>query len=240
MFKECKGHKDQAECVVSLVEKCDEIKDTFGYSDQDARSLVCNNIRVISYSNVLLLNLLESWVIGDEMVRSFIPQVIGLQKPTEKQVAVAGRTLHRSSRLSLVLLAQFQIENCIRSIVRELGIVDRSTGFYSVAKKLISELSLPDSDLDILNVSALIRNSLHSNGIHHSIGKQAKSIETEIDGVMYKFVDGEAVHCASVEHIAHAIENSMSILEKIFNNPQVEAMPDPIADTYLMYYTGKP
>jgi len=186
-----------------------------------------------------MLNLLDSWVIGDSNVQQFIPQVIGLREPTQKEVGVAGRSLQKTSKLSLLLLGQFQIENCIRSIVRNLKIVDKSIGFYKVAEKLITELNMSHYDLETLNTPALIRNSLHSNGIHHSIGKQAKTIKIEIDGIEYKFVDGEAVHCASIEHVAHALEGSLCILEKVFNHPIVKTLPDPIEDEYMMYYKRK-
>ena len=58
--------------------------------------------------------------------------------------------------------------------------------------------------IDTLNVAARIRNSLHSNGIHHKQHVAEQSLVV-LKGVAYEFKDGQKVECAGWEHIAHAL-----------------------------------
>ena len=44
----------------------------------------------------MVLNLLDSWCIGDEAVRAAIPQLLGLTNASDRSVKVAGDTLHKT------------------------------------------------------------------------------------------------------------------------------------------------
>ena len=135
MYKESASHSEQAECVASLVLKTEEVRTRFGYSDQDARSLVLNNVRSIAYATKMVLNLLDSWCIGDAAVRAAIPQLLGLTNVNDRTVKVAGDTLHKTTKLSLIILGQFQIENCLRNLARELNIKMPNRGFYPIPRR---------------------------------------------------------------------------------------------------------
>jgi hypothetical protein len=136
--------------------------------------------------------------------------------------------LAKSSKLSLVLLGQFQVENCLRNIGMALGNEMSGTGFFAIAQPVLKHVGLGHY-LNILNVGALIRNSLHSNGIHH--GYKRSDTVVDVDGVCYEFIQGQRVQCADWEHIAHALDASVSVLEEVFNTAAVSSISD-IVDEY--------
>lgn len=231
MYKESASHSEQAECVASLVLKTEDVRTRFGYSDQDVRSVVLNNVRSIAYSTQMVLNLLDSWCIGNEAARVAIPQLLGLTNVTDRTVELARRALHKTAKLSLIILGQFQIENCLSSLARELNLKRSNRGFFPLTKSLVALLGLPGALVDELNVAALIRNSLHGNGIHS--GYKGRDTVTTLDNVTYEFLHQQRVSCATVEHIAHALESSITILATVFGAQQVSVLKDPVIDQYL-------
>ena len=231
MHNQCKSYAEQSTCVDALAGKCQELRKRLGYSDPDARSVALNNLISISRACQMHLNLMDSWNRGDEGVRQVIPQLIGLQTVTVESVNMSGDYLNKFSRLGFGVLAQFQIENVLRNISRELGIKRNSTGFYRTASSLLKILNIPDDRMDILNVPARIRNSLHANGIHHRSHPSEKETVI-IEGIEYTFKDGERVSCAGWEHIAHAFSHSVGVLDEIFHTPEVMALSDPLMDRY--------
>lgn len=176
--------------------RCAKLRTELGYSDEDARSVALSNIGSIASSTQMVLNLLDSWTIGNPQVKQAIPQLLGIQDATERSAKTAEHRLHKTSKLGLALLGQFQIENCLKCLAREFVLPEVNEGFYLLARALLKKLLLPSDQLDILNVPALIRNSLHANGIHRGHGGRDSLIT--IYGVTYEFRDGKAVSCASV------------------------------------------
>lgn len=229
MYKKSASYSEQAECVQSVANRCTQLSAAFNYSDQDARSVCLHNIRSFAYGCGLILNLLDSWAIGDKTIREAIPQLLGLEDVTKHSVQVAGNILHKDSKLTLVLLAQFQIENLFRNLARDLSI-KVNQGFYVLAGDVLTHVGIPNG-LDVLNTPALIRNSLHSNGIHR--GYAGNDTKVTLGGVSYEFLNDEPVHCATVEHIAHSLESSLDVLDQVLNTSQVLALSDPLMDEYV-------
>jgi len=229
MFKESKSQKDDAECILHLIETCTGLINKYGYLDNDTRTASLVNIRLVSYSSTGIANLLDSWSKGDNTVQQIIPQLLGITQVDTESVRLMGDSLHKTSKLSLVLLGQFQIENCIVNICNALGVKSKSIGFYNKANALLTYLGLGSSRLDILNTGAKIRNSLHSNGIHHG-----PDFRSNLKGVQYDFIDGQKVSCATFPHIAHALECSVGVLDEIYSAPQLKSYTSLIPDTYAM------
>ena len=88
------------------------------------------------------------------------------------------------------------------------------------------------NNLNILNTGAQIRNSLHSNGIHH--GYKGADFHSNLKGVQYDFINGQKVSCASFPHIAHALESSVEILDKIYSTPDLKSHSFLIPDAYAI------
>ncbi|MCH7506276.1 MAG: hypothetical protein IID60_03085, partial [Proteobacteria bacterium] len=132
--------------------KTEDVRKRFGYSDQDVRSVVLNNVRSIAYSTQMVLNLLDSWCIGNEAVRVPIPQLLGLTNVTDRSVKIARNTLHKTAKRSLIILGQFQIENCLSSLAGELNLKRSNRGFFPLTKSLVALLGLPGALVDELQV----------------------------------------------------------------------------------------
>jgi len=233
MFKESKTQKDDAECILHLIETCTGLIKKYGLPDNDTRTASLVNVRLVSYSSLGIANLLDSWSIGDDVVRQTIPQLLGLVQVDDKSVRLMGDSLHKTSKLSLILLGQFQIENCIVNICNALGVESNTIGFYNKADALLSHCGFGQDELDVLDTGAQIRNSLHSNGIHHG-SKKRKNCHFELKGVQYDFTDGQKVSCATFPHIAHALECSVEILDDVFSTRQVKSHASLIPDAYAM------
>ena len=125
--------------------------------------------------------------------------------------------------MSLVLLAQFQIESCLKNLGRDIQLPEANEGFYRLAKALLDRLKL-SGDFQTLYTPARIRNSLHGpQGVHDSEGRRDPPILT-ISGLKYEFRDGANVGCAFVAHIAHALEASVEVLGRIFRTPEILAL----------------
>jgi hypothetical protein len=167
VYRKCHSYADQAMCVHELAEAAVTLFRHLGYSDPDARTVALNNVHLIARAGQMTLNLLDSWVKGDEAIRQVIPKLLGVVNPTTESVHLSGDLLGMSGKLALAVLAQFQIENLFRNLHRELKLGPASIGFYRSAVEVLSSLGLPADRMETLNVAARIRNSLHSNGIHH-------------------------------------------------------------------------
>ena len=232
MFRKSKTQKDDAECILHLIKTCTNIITKHGYPDNDTRTSSLVNIRLVSYSNIGITNFLDSWSKGDDTVKQIVPQLLGLTQIDMKSVQLMRNSLHKTSKLSLILLGQFQIENCIVTIGNAFGVKSKSQGFYNKADALLSYLGMDKNNLNILNTGATIRNSLHSNGIHRDC--KGADFRSNLKGVQYDFINGKKVSCASFPHITHALECSVEILDKIYSTPVLKSYSSLIPDTYAI------
>lgn len=239
MYRPCAFYADQSKCVSELADACLAVKARLGYSEPDARTVALDNLTAVARSGQMMLNLFDSWSTGDELIRQAIPQLLGLNTVTPASVQTAADILNTTAKLSFVVLGQFQIENALRNLARELGLQDAGTGFYLCASSVLGALFIPSDRMDILNTAARIRNSLHANGIHRQ-QHPTEQPRVTIHGVTYEFVDGQPVSCASWEHVAHALEASVGVLDEIFSTSAVRGIADPMMDQYAWEQATKP
>jgi len=156
-------------------------------------------------------------------------QALGLTKP--EYINPVAEDLLRSSRLFLLVEAQFQIETLFRNILLALGKSADKQGFYNVAQDVLAAAGLPDSTakLRVLNVPAHMRNSMHANGIHHG-WKGSDTVEL-INGVEFRFEHGKRVQCGSWYHIVTALSASFEVIDEILGSAAVKALGS-IPDAY--------
>lgn len=236
MYAVCSSYAEQSKCVGEVAAAAEQICREFAYSHHDARWIALNNIATTAKANQLVLNLLDSWSRGDERVRAAIPHLLGIATVTPEAVKSAGDWLGSNSRLGFVLIAQFQIENLVKNLSRELNL-KLPQPYYTAVRNLLERLGLSHG-LETLNVPALIRNSLHSNGIHHGYRGESKTVV--VHGVTYEFVHGHRVRCASWEHVAHALEGSLGVLGQVLDHHDVRSIADPMMDAYAWDVATEP
>ena len=227
-----------SECADSLANACKSLRQKHSYSDHDARGAALNSCFAVARSSQMILNLLDSWSIGDEVIRQFLPQVLGLKTVTKEAVDYCGSTIDKTNKLAFVLLCQFQIENLLANVIRELHLQE-ARGFYQLSKTVVAHFALRKNAHDILYLPAAIRNSLHFNGIHQSPKTWADKRVT-LDEVEYRFKLDSPVSCASWAHIAHALEHSIEVLSDILDAPEVKAISDPMFDHYTWHKVTEP
>lgn len=232
------SYKAFSECVDSFANTCTTLRKKHSYSDHDARGAALNACFAIARSSQMILNLLDSWAIGDEVIRQLIPQVLGLKTVTKEAVDFCGSTIDKTNKLSFVLLCQFQIENLLANIIRELNLQEPN-GFYQLSKNIVDHFGLGKEAHDILYLPAAIRNSLHSNGIH-KLPRSWADKRVTLDGVEYRFKFDQPVSCASWAHIAHALEHSIRVIGNILDAPEVKAINDPMFDHYIWHKVTEP
>jgi len=217
----------QADRVHGLYQLVADIRDKHSSDETDARRVNLNNIMMAANAATATLRLLWWAKQGGESV---MVQALGLSKP--EYINFVAEDLLRSTRLFLLLESQFQIETLFRNILIALGKPGGKQGFYVVANELLSASGISDRDakLHVLNVGALLRNSMHSNGIHH--GYMGASTVENIDGVEFRFDHGQRVQCGSWFHIVTALRASVSIVDELLAAPPIKrlaAIPDEYA-----------
>jgi hypothetical protein len=217
---------EQAGRVYSLYQRIADIRDRHGGKESDARRANLNNIMMAANAAMATLRLLE-WAKREG--EAVLVQALGLAKP--EYINPVAEDLLRSSRLFLLIESQFQIETLFRNILLAAGRLADKQGFYNISKDVLAFAVLPDeaAKLRVLNVTALMRNSMHSNGVHHG-WKGTGTLET-IDGIEFRFEHGKRVQCGSWYHIVTALTASIEIVNKVLSAGPVASIAE-IPDRY--------
>lgn len=230
MYRKCTSYAEQANCVRDLADSSLALLQALGYSMVDARSVALNNICMIAGTGRMTLNLLHNWGQCNVSAPRLVPQLLGINSD-QVSVRTAVDHLSTSAKLALVVLAQFQIENLFRNLHRELALGAAPTGFYRCAASVLAAVGVPLDRMTTLNTAARIRNSLHTNGIHHKQHESEQAV-VELRGVRFEFHNERKVECAHWEHIAHALECSVEVVGEVLRRPVVLAKLDPMMDSY--------
>ena len=216
----------QAERVVGLYQQIADIRDKHGIGETDSRRVSLNNVMMAANAATATLRLMAWAKQGGDSV---LIQALGLARP--EYINPVAEDLLRSSRLFLLVEAQFQIEMLFRNILLALGNPAGKQGFYNVAADVLECSGVSDSPakLRVLHVPALMRNSMHANGIHH--GRKASNTIESIKGIEFRFEHGKRVQCGSWYHIVAALSASFEIVEEILASGKVKVVPS-VPDIY--------
>jgi hypothetical protein len=216
----------QAERVNTLYQRVGDIRDRTSSSETDTRHVNLNNVMMAANASMATLRLLDWAKRGGDGV---LIQALGMARP--EYINLVAEDLLRSSRLFLLLESQFQIETLFQNILLTLGRRADKQGYYNVARDLIAAAGLadPDMELRVLNVPALMRNSMHSNGIHH--GWNGTDTVEVINGVEFHFQHGKRVQCGSWYHIVTALLASFDVVDEVLTSNPVKDLAE-IPDRY--------
>lgn len=219
------SYADVADNLNVLAERFGHLRDQLGYSMLDARSHALHEGRNITQASLAIVNILSA---GEKKTID-LPRLIGL---TQGTLQVAADMLDNTSRQMLLTLLQFKVETLFRNVLVGLGVTDPPQGYYRLTEKLLDSITAADKTRTraVLQVPALIRNSLHSNGYHH--GFQGSSTSIELDGERFDFIDGQQVECAGWKHIILAFMAVLTIVEEILLTPEVQGLADPMVDQF--------
>lgn len=221
------GH--QADRVQLLNELIADVRDEFGRNETDARHVNLNNIMMATGAASATLRLLH-WA---KFSGGDVHLISALKLGDPKYINLVGENMLRSSKLFLLLECQFQFEALMRNVLLSLSDERGPQGFYDLAGKVIALTQLPEPDekLADMNVAALMRNSMHSNGMHY--GYKGSSTVRVLNGVEFRFKNGARVQCGHWVHVTTALTASLGVIRAILNAPVVRAL-ERVPDEYAM------
>jgi hypothetical protein len=222
----------QADHVQGLYQQVADVRDRHGAAETDARRVNLNNVMMAANAATATLRLMAWAKEGGDGV---LIRALGLARP--EYINLVAEDLLRSSRLFLLVESQFQIETLFRNVLLALGRPASKQGFYNVADDVLAAAGVaqPAVKLRVLNVPALMRNSMHANGVHHG-WKGSDTIES-IKGVEFRFEHGRRVQCGSWYHIVTALSAGFEIVDEVLGSGPILALKI-IPDVYAAQAAG--
>jgi len=134
--------------------------------------------------------------------------------------------LAKHTKLSFVTMFNFQLEIFLKKILTKLYSTETSEGFYKIINKVLEKTKLDDKykKFQILYTLALIRNSLHSGGVHTKDDIEKYTIQNQD----FEYFKGKVVNCASWLHICIACDGILDIVNEIIESNEVKKITENI------------
>ncbi len=230
------SYRECAKRLLSLRAHLRALEMKLNLSPLDARIVALQNCDAHT-SSIALTQKLLSLFHEQQLPLELLQQLMDFEDDTAQ---ISVKRLDDTLRLAFITLYQFQVENMLRNLLVALGHSDAPSAFYRIAEAILNAVTIHDiqTKLRTLNVVALLRNSLHSNGIHTSSNRS--SMQIDINGVPYNFVYGDRVRCAGWAYIIHALDAGLDVIEEILLSPEIVALPDPVNDRYASIVSSNP
>ncbi len=221
-----KSDEEFAYQLLGLRTKIDEIKNKYPYPDEDGRKSALNALTWIISSAIMRFNIILA-LKNNKIKPNVVQSLIGLKKGDLKTALEADLTF---TKLSLVAIFQFQIENLFKIILSNLTKNKPPQGYYNIVEKIVTALDLKDSEkkLETMNFLAYMRNCLHSNGIHT---KPSKTFE--IEGQKFEFIQGKQYEGGDWAEIAFAVDRSIDIVEEILDHQKIKGISNLLPSQYF-------
>lgn len=219
--------------LLKLVDKIDTMRQKFPHKIDnfpDARRMALNNCYSFLTSSIFIMNLISK-VYNRTINHLEFARMIGL---TQGNLNTVLDNLEIHTRHSCLLHFQFQIENLFRNLLKALA-KDSKYGFYNISSKLLESITIEEriQKRDELQIPALIRNSLHSNGTHFGPNKNFF-----LEGISFVFENGRIINCASWSHIYLSFKNVINIIEQILFSHEIAGIKTAIKDNFAWENAG--
>lgn len=186
-FEECANGLD------ALCQRLRDIETSRVLPDDDTRIVALRNCDAHASSVAMVQRILSVFSDGHLPVKLFQQ----MARVPDHHLEMNVKSLDDFTRLGFLTLYQFQLETMLRDLLAVMSPSKKESAFYSIAKQVLelSGVSDPDRKLRILNLPALLRNSLHTNGIHNPPSNYKAPVTVDIGGVVYQFTDQDRVTC---------------------------------------------
>lgn len=155
---------------------------------------------------------IDSFVIFTTGNTSKLIKMFNLTKPDSIQFAKSIDVFLRASYLALFM---FQVEGLLKMIRNELPNTSSSNKYYDITKDVL-KISHPQnwqSKHDVLQAPALIRNCLHTSGVHTN-----KDTKVTVRGIDYEFFKDKKFQQASWDYIYMFIDELVNVLKEILTS----------------------
>jgi hypothetical protein len=133
------------------------------------------------------------------------------------------------NRASYCTKAMFDIENFLNSLAERLG-KKTDGGYRKVTRTIKDSLKLTDEQFKILNLPAVVRNSLHNNGYHTE-----KDFEVVIRGKSYKFEKGKQIMFSGWDNLYVMFDELLDVIVSIIESAEVKQLTK-IPHTSMTYH----
>ena len=215
VFKKAKSWKERGQQLQKIKDKCNEILNTLNLPKNDARAQGIIHIR--QFCNTI--GAVPIKLQQNAEIPSNIPvllKLLGLTNVRDLQSVMSD--FNSNSKTSFITMVQFALENCIVQVIEANGEKQVTRKFRKNAKNIVEICGIedPDRKLELIMLSAYIRNCLHSNGIH-----KWPDETIILDGEEYKFKKDKRINCGSWSHIFYAVLNSLSVYEEILTSDKI-------------------
>lgn len=88
-------------------------------------------------------------------------------------------------------------------------------------------------DCKVFDFLRLIRNTLHSNGMHFPLGKNDSNARIEYRGTIYEFRDEQRLDFVTWDLLFDIANDLRTLLFQIAHNSAISKIPSPMPDVYL-------
>jgi len=217
-FQQAKSWEERGLQLQAVKDQCNGILKTLGIPDDDARAQGIVHVRQLCNTIAAVPIKLQQNAERPSNIPSILA-LLGLSNIKDLQSLL--HDLNSNSKTSFLTMVQFALENCIVQVIEVIGAKRPSGKFSRDAESIIQlcDIADPERKLELLMLPALLRNTLHANGIHRWPSKTVI-----VDGEEYVFEKDKRINCGSWSHIFHAVLNSLSVYEEILTSERVRTI----------------
>jgi len=209
------NYKDASGMFPKLLPKIDKImqyikKEKIPFDDQRNQTIVALN-DLIGWAIYIQISFGRDFAkqssIGTKWI---IAQNKKIQQAQLSEIITNFGIVNRSSVLSNFM---FTTEVFLKKVNEALSNKYSANSYKELVKHVIKQLKIKNTKnekYDILYLPALVRNTLHYNGMHTENNTNGK-----IDGYLFKFVKNESVAFVSWRHIFFFCDHILDVLDEI-------------------------
>lgn len=185
------------------------------YDPPDARNVALTNIAMIVGASCAVISVIDNCRLVPEDDFNNLFGLIGADRQT------VADELDKYLRISMLTLAQFQIEHLLKVLMIGDGIEHPPRAFSQLSRRCLEHFKYPSVDraVKVLSVAAQIRNSLHNNGIHEN-----DDLRVQVNGYVYVLRRGRRCDQATWAHLVHILRAELRIIERLLDLSKVRAM----------------
>jgi len=140
----------------------------------------------------------------------------GLSKEDSTMFGMSIFVYQRSAFLTLFM---FQVENLLKMIRNNLPNLSKSEKYYDVCKDVLSVThpSNTQEKHEILQCPALMRNCLHTSGVHTKA-----NVTVTVNGTQYNFTKNQMFNSGGWDSIYAVLDSLVDVIYEIFNDSNVK------------------
>lgn len=151
--------------------------------------------------------------------------------PSLRHIEYEFTAYSESLKVATLHLYFSAIENSHRSFLRALDptAASRARNYKAVYEALLrSRLQAPQSDLDLLDLLRLIRNTLHNEGVHRPHGGGGATVTYK--GVEYALAYGKPLDFVKWQFVLDRARDLVALQERVVRHPLVASYAEHIRD----------